>query len=236
MSAPRACLALLLLLAPATSGCGAMIIQHGDVPQVEWPPTVTTPLAERPTALVRLVSPHVDGDDHTNTADDLMAAFRAPFSSGLFSSVSYQLGTDHIASRADVVLDISVSEADAPLRWYAVVGCATLGTLPIALTEEHSARIVVRDGDGVLLGEVEAKNRQTMLLWLPLSALNLSLGLVDPAGIGDDLGLKVYAFPALERQLTENLVRVALLRAHERFGFRRPAPPLPRGEAASRSG
>ena len=224
----------LLLLVPATSGCGAMLIQHGDVEQAVWPPTIDTPLDERPTALVRLVPPLGDADDDTQSADDLIATFRAPFSAGLFSSVSYQVGIDHMATRADVVLDITITEVEEGMNPLAIIGCATLGILPIPLTEEHTARIRVRDGDGQLLGDVEATDRQTTVIWLPLSPVNMSVGFLVPVGIGGVLGLNVHTFGELERAFTENLVRVALLRAHERFRFRRPARAAPpSGEAAA---
>lgn len=228
--------AVLLLLVPATSGCGAMLLQHGDIEEAAWPPAISTPLDERPTALVRLVPPHGDDDEDTQSADDLIATFRAPFSAGMFSSVSYQVGTDHIASRADVILDITIVEVDEPLAWFHVVGCATLGILPIPLTESHTARLTVRDAEGGLLGDVEATNRQTTVIWLPLSALNMTVGFLVPVGIGGVLGLNVHTFNQLERDFTENLVRVALLRAFERFGFRRAGPGVPSKEAASRPG
>jgi hypothetical protein len=117
----------LALLLPATSGCGVMqFVEDIDETHVN-----ALPLDDRPTVLVRLER----GED----GEDLLASFHAPFSLPLFASVAYQQGTEHMSTRADYVLDMSVREGKPDINAYSVVAACTLGALPIPLWEEYRA-------------------------------------------------------------------------------------------------
>jgi hypothetical protein len=84
------------------------------------------------------------------------------------------------------------------------------------------ARVEVRDGSGRLLATAEVEDEVTTVLWLPLLPLNVLFAYDHHQGIGRHLGLNFTLLHEEEVEMFVQLVRNALLTAHERVPFRRP--------------
>lgn len=213
----------LLLLLPATSGCGVMQVVD-DVDDSHLVNAV--PADERPTVLVRL--------EAGKAGDELLSAFHAPFSLPLFASVAYQQGTDHMSTRADYVLDMSVTR-DTEVNGFTVFSVITLGAVPIPMWDVYCATVEVRDSFGKALGRTSASGEVTTLMWLGALPFNVAFSMLDP-GIGRAFGLNASVYESERDELVEALVRQALLDANERFHFRRPGPRPFDGETAAENG
>lgn len=212
----------LALALPAMTGCGFAQLEGEGPERADWPllglPANVELVPPRPTAAVRFCNV-VDDED---TQERLLSAFRPPVSSGLFSSVSYQV-SDCAPTTADYVLEISLEVTDPGLGWSAVPGVLTLGCLPFPWSKVHTATLRVRDGDGRELGRTEAVGELTTVVWTPLLPLNAVASVLDGLlGVGAGSGLSPTRWDAQRIAFRENLVRVALARAHARFGFLSP--------------
>ncbi|MBX3467779.1 MAG: hypothetical protein KF878_12920 [Planctomycetes bacterium] len=222
LTAGRLARLVLVLALPATTGCGFAQLASDEPERADWPLLALPPDVEmvppRPTAAVRMRHALADA----GTQDRFHPAFRAPFSSGLFSSVTYDVG-GCAETTVDYFLDISLEVTNPPLGLSAIPGALTLGCLPFPWSRVHTATLHVRDGLGRDLGRTEVSGELTTVVWTPLLPLNLAVALLDSVlGVGPGSGLSPTRWESERIAFQEELVRVALARAHARFGFLSP--------------
>jgi hypothetical protein len=221
--------ALACLLVGGASGCGMMRLRGDGVEPIEsWPlaervivgmdPTGAVTFSgpsHRPSLLVRIsldaVAELIEQEQEPFLS---LKYYKAPLHSGLFSSVTYQHGTEDFRQDTDFTLDFEL-RASSERPWYSWPGIVTIGALPFFEYANYTLLTVVRDEKHEVIGEVEREDSFSDVIWLPFLPINMVVNAIDLLGIGTSLGLTREGWSGKQKAVIETLFRSTLVEVRD---------------------